>query len=62
VVKKGCVLDELRVQTHVRERLAGYKQLVGGVRFVDAVPRNASGTILKGVLKDMAKREAVAQL
>jgi acyl-CoA synthetase (AMP-forming)/AMP-acid ligase II len=62
VVKKGCVLDELRVQTHVRERLAGYKQLVGGVRFVDAVPRNASGKILKGVLKDMAKREAVAQL
>lgn len=62
VVKKGCVLDEVGVQVHVKEKLAGYKQLVGGVRFVDTIPRNASGKILKGVLKDLAKQEAGVQL
>jgi 4-coumarate--CoA ligase len=62
VIKKGCVLDEVGVQMHVKERLAGYKQLVGGVRFMDAIPRNASGKTLKGVLKDLAKQDANTQL
>jgi 4-coumarate--CoA ligase len=62
VTKEGCVLNEVGIQTHVRERLAGYKQLVGGVRFLDSIPRNASGKILKGVLKNLAEKEVDAQL
>lgn len=49
------------------ERLAKYKELSGGVKFVDAIPKNASGKILKRVLreesdKEDAKAEAKAKL
>jgi acyl-coenzyme A synthetase/AMP-(fatty) acid ligase len=46
----------------MKERLAGYKQLVGGVRFVDAIPKNASGKILKKDLKEIARKEMSARL
>lgn len=35
----------------VKDRVIGYKQLRGGVRFVDAIPRNPSGKILRRELK-----------
>jgi 4-coumarate--CoA ligase len=38
-------------------RLARYKELTGGVVFVDSIPKNASGKILKRILRDMAKEE-----
>lgn len=38
-------------------RVANHKKLRGGVRFVDAVPKSASGKILRRILKDEAKRE-----
>jgi 4-coumarate--CoA ligase len=62
VLKKGSRLDEVGVQAYINERLAGYKQLVGGVRFVDSIPKNASGKILKKELKEIAKREVGAKL
>jgi acyl-coenzyme A synthetase/AMP-(fatty) acid ligase len=31
--------------------------LDGGVRFVDSIPKNASGKILKRILRDWAKEE-----
>ncbi|KAJ4287275.1 hypothetical protein N0V90_012673 [Kalmusia sp. IMI 367209] len=62
VKKEGSRLEEKDVQTWMRERLAGYKQLVGGVQFVDVVPKNASGKILKGELRARAKKEVGAKL
>ena len=62
VVKEGSWLTEADIQAYMRERLAGYKQLVGGVRFVEAIPKNASGKILKKDLKEMAKKEMAARL
>jgi len=50
-------LDEANVRKYCGERLAKFKELTGGVRFVDAIPKNASGKILKRVLRDMAKDE-----
>ena len=41
------------------ERLAPTKKLRGGVRFVDAVPKSATGKILRRVLKEEAKKETV---
>ncbi|KAI1487214.1 hypothetical protein F5X96DRAFT_681391 [Biscogniauxia mediterranea] len=38
-------------------RVANHKQLRGGVRFVDQVPKNASGKLLRRVLRDEARRE-----
>jgi 4-coumarate--CoA ligase len=41
-------------------RVANHKKLRGGVKFVDAVPKSASGKILRRVLKEEAKREVDA--
>ncbi len=45
------------IQKFVRERLAKYKALDGGVRIVESIPRNASGKVLKRILKDWALSE-----
>ncbi|KAH8650009.1 AMP-binding enzyme [Xylariales sp. PMI_506] len=50
-------LTESHVYDFVAKSLAKYKRLDGGVRFVDAIPKNASGKILKRILRDQAKAE-----
>ncbi|KAL1640422.1 hypothetical protein SLS58_006920 [Diplodia intermedia] len=45
------------VKEWVSKRLAKYKCLDGGVVFLDAIPKTASGKILKRVLRDVAKQE-----
>jgi 4-coumarate--CoA ligase len=62
VLKQESRIREADVQAYMKERLAGYKQLVGGVKFVDAIPKNASGKILKKDLKEMARLETGAKL
>jgi 4-coumarate--CoA ligase len=42
----------------VKERVADYKRLRGGVMFVDAIPKNASGKILKKDLRVLAEKSA----
>jgi 4-coumarate--CoA ligase len=42
----------------VKERVADYKRLRGGVVFVDAIPKNASGKILKKDLRALAQKDA----
>lgn len=39
------------------ERLAKYKGLTGGVRFIEAIPRTAAGKALKRVLRELQKDE-----
>lgn len=62
VLKADSQIGVKEVQAYMKERLAGYKQLVGGVRFVASIPKNASGKILKKDLKEIAKREMNARL
>lgn len=50
-------LTEHDVVEHAAQVLARYKRIVGGVRFVDSIPKNASGKILKRILRDEAKKE-----
>ena len=50
------------VHAWVKKRLASYKQLEGGVSFVQEIPKNASGKILKRLLRDQAKKELGAKL
>ncbi|KAK5744357.1 hypothetical protein LTR17_002067 [Elasticomyces elasticus] len=57
VVKAGEEVSESDVKEWVAGRLAKYKWLNGGVRFVDAIPKTASGKILKRLLREEAKRE-----
>ncbi|KAJ5502786.1 AMP-dependent synthetase/ligase [Penicillium fimorum] len=58
----GCKLTEAEIQEYVLTRLAKYKALTGGVKFVGAVARNPSGKILKRVLREDAKKEIEAGL
>ncbi|CAG8933613.1 unnamed protein product [Penicillium salamii] len=53
----GSKLTEDAIQGLILTRLARYKALTGGVKFVGAISRNPSGKILKRVLREDAKRE-----
>ena len=53
VVRPGAVLTEQDVKDYVRRRLARFK-VPRDVVFVDALPRNAGGKVLKRLLKDQA--------
>ena len=41
---------------HVADAKVAYKQLAGGVEFVDAIPKNPSGKLLRRFLRDHAKQ------
>ena len=58
VVKKPDVIDteeDLRedIHRHVSQQLADYKQLAGGIRFTEAIPKSPSGKILRKDLSAM---------
>jgi 4-coumarate--CoA ligase len=42
----------------MKVRVAKHKQLVGGIVFVDEVPRLASGKVVRRLVKEWAKRDA----
>lgn len=52
-------LTEQDVVEFAARPLVRYKRLTAGVRFVQAIPKNASGKILKRILRDQAKLENV---
>lgn len=58
VRREGTSITEQEVKSLIKERLASYKQLTGGVKFLDEIPKSASGKILKRVLRDEAEEEA----
>jgi fatty-acyl-CoA synthase len=51
VVAPGAEVGEAELIDHCRERLAGYKK-PAAVVFVDELPRNAAGKVLKRDLRD----------
>ena len=51
------LVTEEEVKAKVAKSLASFKQLMGGVRFVESIPKTASGKILKRILRDEAKME-----
>ena len=51
VVKKDASLSEKEVEEFVGTKVARHKHLVGGVEFIEAVPKSASGKILRRLLK-----------
>ena len=52
VKSEGSGLTEEAVKKHVGENAAEYKQLAGGVEFLDAIPKSGSGKVLKRILLD----------
>lgn len=46
-MKKTDTLKEGDVHAYVNEEVAEYKRLVGGIEFLDAVPKSGAGKILR---------------
>ena len=40
---------------HVADHKVHYKRLTGGVEFVDSIPKNPSGKLLRRFLRDQAR-------
>ena len=59
---EGDRLNEKEIKMYMESKLAKYKRLDGGVKFVKAIPKTASGKILKRLLREEAKREIGAKL
>ncbi|KAL5330555.1 hypothetical protein ACEPPN_000073 [Leptodophora sp. 'Broadleaf-Isolate-01'] len=57
VRKEGGKVSEEEVKRWLAERVSKTKRLTGGVAFVDAVPKNPSGKILRKLLRERAKEE-----
>lgn len=53
VARDGVRLSEADVQSFVETRVAKYKRLAGGVKFVQDIPRSAAGKILKKELRKL---------
>jgi 4-coumarate--CoA ligase len=60
--RPGSKVTEEEVRKFSSEKLSKYKSLDGGIKFIDAIPKNASGKILKNQLREQAQREIGAKL
>jgi 4-coumarate--CoA ligase len=57
VVADQRKISEDDIKALVAKSLAPYKQLRGGVVYIDEIPRNAVGKILRRELRDKVKKE-----
>ncbi|KAK8115883.1 hypothetical protein PG984_012385 [Apiospora sp. TS-2023a] len=57
VPEEGGGLTAADVKKYVAERMAPHNQLRGGVLFVDEIPKNAIGKLLRRELRERAKKE-----
>lgn len=62
IVADKAKINEDEVKGFVKSNLAHYKQLRGGVVYIPAIPKSASGKILRRELRDMVKKEGQSKL
>ncbi|PAV58634.1 hypothetical protein WR25_10248 [Diploscapter pachys] len=60
VVKKDENLTEEIVMKYVANKVTNYKQLVGGVEFVNIIPKSPSGKILRRILREAVRVKETA--
>ncbi|PGH11413.1 hypothetical protein AJ79_04914 [Helicocarpus griseus UAMH5409] len=53
-------IKESDIQNYMQTKVAKHKQLVGGISFIDEVPKLPSGKIVRKMLKEWSKRDALA--
>jgi acyl-coenzyme A synthetase/AMP-(fatty) acid ligase len=58
----GGKMSEHEIKQFVKENVAGYKQLRGGVKFIDAIPKSPAGKIIRKELRERTKIETQAKL
>ncbi|XP_021913242.1 4-coumarate--CoA ligase-like [Zootermopsis nevadensis] len=52
-------LTEADVQEYVEPKVASYKKLAGGVKFIDVIPRNPAGKVLRQQLKVLGDKSPI---
>ncbi|KAK9876548.1 hypothetical protein WA026_013922 [Henosepilachna vigintioctopunctata] len=52
-VKPGAQFDENKLHEFVKNKVASYKELKGGIGVIDSIPKNAAGKILRRQLKNL---------
>ena len=57
IVRDEASLKEEEVHEYVNNAVAEFKRLAGGIEFIDAVPKSASGKILRKNLIEQYKNE-----
>ncbi|KAH6662168.1 4-coumarate-CoA ligase-like protein [Halenospora varia] len=57
VLQEGQTAGEKEIMDWLGERVSRHKRLMGGVGFVDIVPKNPSGKILRKIMREKAKEE-----
>jgi len=62
VVADAKKINGKEIVEYVKGRVAGHKQLRGGVVFLDAIPKSPAGKILRKDLRTIAKRGEGAKL
>ena len=62
IVADMTQISEDKVKEFVKSSLAHYKQLRGGVVYLPAIPKSASGKILRRELRELAKKEQRSKL
>lgn len=55
--KPGVSVTSEDIVQFMDKRVAHHKRLVGGVVFIDMVPKNPSGKIMRRQLRERAKKE-----
>ncbi|CAJ0959713.1 unnamed protein product, partial [Mesorhabditis belari] len=58
VVRDDETLTQQDVADFVKDRVSSYKQLKGGVEFIDEIPKSAAGKILRRFLRDRAANKS----
>ncbi|KAK7074614.1 hypothetical protein SK128_002957 [Halocaridina rubra] len=57
IVPKQKSLTEKDIHSFLEDKVARHKKLAGGVRFVQELPKNATGKLLRRQLKNLATEE-----
>ena len=55
IVREEARLTEETVHSYMKEQVAQHKQLLGGIQFVENIPKSAAGKILRKDLKALYK-------
>lgn len=58
----GKKISEKEIKDFVKSKVASYKQLRGGVVFIDAIPKNPSGKILRRQLRELVRGKSKSKL
>ena len=53
IVREDEMLTEDKVNRFMKNQVSSYKQLVGGIRWIESIPKSTAGKILRKDLKLM---------